>query len=276
MKLVKRSIFLLMVSLGLAGCGETFDASSDSMTKISYNNILKEIDDEAKRGDFERQFSLYTKPYELNICMDDYCTEKNDIESLHGLSYSEVIEAVDSHEKKLYQLEREAAKLALERLHRRWLQSTNNIIQRDEELALKLGNNIRQTFSSRAVDFSFTNNSGKTISEFWVCFTATEIATGEEVLSDCVQGLKRGSSYGTIKPGKAHRDDIYHWKLTGHLKNKKYSVHGDIRGALDQNGQEMYPTMSAEEVEEYRGLRGAYVDIFQEVESELGQAPWYI
>jgi len=49
-----------------------------------------------------------------------------------------------------------------------------------------------------------------------------------------------------------------------------------LRGALDQNGQEMYPTVSAEEVEEYRGLRGAYVDIFQEVESELGQTPWYI
>ena len=207
-------MILGIIAFLLVGCGEKFDASTNKMAKISYNNILKEIEDEAKRGDFERQFSLYTKPYELNICMDDYCTEKNDIESLHGLSYSEVIEAVDSHEKKLYQLEREAAKLALERLHRRWLQSTSNIIQRDEDLALKLGNNIRQTFSSRAVDFSFTNNSGNTISEFWVCFTATEIDTGEEVLSDCVQGLKRGSSYGTIKPGKVHRET----STTGNLQ----------------------------------------------------------
>lgn len=260
----------------LAGCGEKFDASTESMTKISYNNILKELDDPAERGDFERQFALYTAPYELNVCMEGYCNEQNDIESLHGLSYSEVIETVASHEQKLYQLEREAARMALERLHKRWLQSTSNIIQRDEELAIQFGNNIRQTFSSRAVDFSFKNNSGKEISEFWVCFTATEAATGEEVLSDCVQGLKRGSSYGTIKPGKVHRDDLYHWKLTGYLKDPNYTVQADIRGALDQNGQEMYPIMSSEEVEEFRSLRGAYVDIFDEVESELGKAPWYI
>ena len=46
-------MILGIIAFLLVGCGEKFDASTNKMAKISYNNILKEIEDEAKRGDFE-------------------------------------------------------------------------------------------------------------------------------------------------------------------------------------------------------------------------------
>ncbi|KGD64265.1 hypothetical protein Y5S_02567 [Alcanivorax nanhaiticus] len=265
----------------LAGCGEKFDATSQSMIKISYNNILKSLDTPAEKGEFARQFNSYTEPYQLFICADglgsdeisdDPCIEKNDIESLHGLSYDEVVETVAKHEAEVANINRQIVKANIETLHRAWKNTAEGIIQRDKDFVVSAEKASMQGLP--AVTFSFTNNSKHTISGFWLCLNVTEVQTGNEVASEC-NDVKPFNVGRPIPPGNSYKDSMVHRKIGTYARNQNYRVTGFIANVVDPMGNEVYPAMTNGEYEEYKQLKNSHLDIFDEVEEEIGAAAWY-
>lgn len=266
-----KSILILSLVLLLTGCGEKFDASSENMIKISYNNILKELEGNEK-NDFQRQFSLYTQVYELVLCMDDYCTEKNDIESLHGLSYGQVIDAVALHEEKIVSLRRQHVKSRLLSLHSAWKRTAEGIIQRDQDFVVFVGKG--SLYGYPAVKFSFTNKSGTDLAGFWLCLNVKESETGKEVISDCNEA-KPIHAGGIISHGKNYEDVMAHREITSYLNKPGYGVTAYLANLKTPQDEDLYPTMTNGEHDEYEALMNSHFDIFKEVEDEVGEAPWY-
>ena len=274
-------IALFLAGILLSGCGDKFDASSDSMIKISYNNIIKELDDPSAKGEFVRQFALYTQPYELFLCADglssdefhgDPCTKKNDIESLHGLSYDQVVEAVSRHESEVIEMRRQAAKENLKSLHLSWIRTTEGIIQRDKDFVVFLKSS--SLYGYPAVHFSFTNKSGRDVAGFWLCLNVTEVSTQADVASDCNEG-KPSRIGGIIAPGKHYEDRMAHIEINQYMNRPGYSVTGYLTDIVSPNGSPIYPSMTTEAYSKYKELKGRYPDIFSELVSELGDAAWY-
>lgn len=110
-------IFAIVACVFLVGCGEKFDASTESMIKISYNNILKDLDPD-ERAEFSRQFDLYDTPFQT-WCEegDGICLDRLDIEALHGLSYGDVIDAVAEHERAVAKFQHDQDIATLRNLH---------------------------------------------------------------------------------------------------------------------------------------------------------------
>jgi len=96
---MKHLIIGLITTALLTGCGESFDASSDQMSRISVERIVKDLGP-AEGEQFREDLSFYLKPYEdfcINADGDGFCQYENDIAALHGESDSAVVRIVKEH-----------------------------------------------------------------------------------------------------------------------------------------------------------------------------------
>jgi len=99
-------MILGIIAFLLVGCGETFDASSETAVKISKNRIMKTLDpNEAEQ--FEKDLVFFIAPYKTWAEEGDgYAMEWNDIEALHGVDDDDVIDIVTEHRENVEEFER--------------------------------------------------------------------------------------------------------------------------------------------------------------------------
>lgn len=264
-----KSILILSLALLLTGCGEKFDTSSNSMTKISYNNILKDIEPQ-DRETFARRYEFYTKPYREVMCGEegevDVCIMQNDIESLHGLSYKEVIRTVEQHEIDVHKREAWIAEKRLKNYHLSFLQSMNSIDQQKKDMKVSMKSGYRG--HNVVLWYSFKNESPGKIAEYSLCLEITEKSTGIQEIDECISL----TPLSPIAVGQEYlRYTLEGMSLAKAVDDPKYSVEMSVLFPIGPDGGYLYPTMSTENYEEYVALKNQYPEEFSKIVKEFGE-----
>lgn len=261
-------IFIALTAL-LTGCGEKFDASTDNLIRASYNGILKTLDGEEK-VQFVRQYQLYTAPYELPIDPNDPGIDiaQNDIESLHGLSYGQVIDRVAEHEEYLETLQRDKDLQTLTELHKIFLDSRANIMQSMQELPVTLEPMGGDYMGVVAVKVEVNNNADFTIEEFVLNVSITQRSTGEELFA----GTKTADlSTDPLQPGYIYATSFRDQQIQEAFLDKNLSVQGYIYDVTTSDGRRVLSVMQDADYLQYSSLQEAYPEEFKDIQEELGE-----
>ena len=264
-----KKLLLISFVLLLTGCGEKFDASSDNMIAVSYNGILKTLDGEEKER-FIQQYRFYTEVYEGPESPDDpgFNMQQNDIESLHGLSYSAVIDRVEEHEAYVKSIKRDNDLSLLRSLHKEYLKTRENILLAGKvspvtvEAARDRYNNIT------GVKIDVENNSELAAIAFDLNLRATLRSTGEDVFSNT---SKVDNSDDPLLPGYVQTFRIQHDELEAYLDDKSYSVQGSIANVKTTDGRLTHSIMNDAAFVKYASLMEQYPEEFETIQDELGR-----
>ncbi|MQX52822.1 MULTISPECIES: DUF6694 family lipoprotein [Alcanivorax] len=262
-------LILIALTALLTGCGEKFDASTDNLIRASYNGILKSLGGEEKE-EFVRQYQLYTAPYELPIDPNDPGIDiaQNDIESLHGLSYGQVIDRVAKHEEFLETLQRDKDIQTLTELHKVFLDSRANIKQSMKELPVTLAPLGGDYMGVVAVKVELDNNASFAIEQFVLNVSITQRSTGEELFSDTKTA---DLSTDPLQPGYTYATSFGDQQIQEAFLNKNLSVQGYIYDVTTSDGRRVLSIMQDADYIQYASLQKTYPEEFMEIKEELGE-----
>ena len=264
-----KSILILSFALLLTGCGEKFDASSDNMIAVSYNGILKSLDGEDKAR-FIKQYRFYTEVYEGPEDPEDpgINMQQNDIESLHGLSYSEVIERVEEHEAYAKSVARENDIAMLRSLHKEYLKTRENIMLAMKEFPVTIEPVKGRYGDIAGIKVEIENNSEAAITHFDLNIRATQRSTGEDIFANTTPV---DNSDEPLEPGYVQTIRFEHDELQSYFADKNYSVQSSITNIVSGDGRLIYGVMSDELFMEYASLMEAYPEEFEAIQDEIGR-----
>ena len=264
-----RSILILSLVLLLTGCGEKFDASSDNMIAVSYNGILKTLDGQDKDR-FIRQYRFYTEVYEGPYDPEDpgINMQQNDIESLHGLSYREVIDRVEEHVAYVESVSRDNDLALLRSLHKEYLKSRENMMLTMKEFPVTV-QGVKGRYSDiTASKVDIENNSDVIITEFDLHIRVIQRSTGEDAfgISDEVD-----LSSEPLEPGYIQTITFQNEDLQEYFNDKNYSIQSSITNIMTGDGRLIYAIMGNESFIEYASLMEKYPKEFESIQDEIGR-----
>lgn len=272
-----KKILILTFALFLTGCGEKFDASTESMIKISYNGILADLEGEEKEN-FVRQFDAYTDRYvdPFGGESGDGSYEQNDIESLHGLSYGDVVDRVAEHEKNVQLLTDAKNVMHLTNLHVRAVASAKNMNELIDKFDVVFGRMGDAGFSFGGFDafgggsvvVKISNTSEHTVKTADVCVNVVQASDSKDMGTYCYEVSTQGIPPNHSGAGIIADRDI--WEV---IRNKQYKVTMYVAGAYDSHGTSLYPIMDDEDYSLYAGLKAKYPDELQDIVAEYGSVP---
>ena len=262
-------LVLVAMTILMVGCGETFDASTDNLIRVSYSGILKTLEGEDKEQ-FIRQYQLYTEPYELPVDPNDPGIDfaQNDIESLHGLSYSEVINKVVEHEEYLDKIGREKDLATLKMLHGIYLDNRESIMLSMKDLPVTLEPIEAKFLGPLAIKAELDNNTDYTIREFSLEVSVVQRSTGEQVYSTTVFA---DLGNDPLPPGYSYTSSFEDQKVQEVIQDKNHSVIGYLSNVIVDNGRLVYAKMGESNFLQYASLKRAYPEEFKDIQEELGE-----
>lgn len=260
---------LVAMTILMAGCGETFDASTDNLIRVSYNGILKTLGGEEKEQ-FIRQYQLYTEPYELPVDPNDPGIDfaQNDIESLHGLSYGEVINKVAEHEDYLDKIGREKDLATLRMLHGIYLDNRENIMLSMKDLPVTLKPMSAKFLGTLAIKAELHNGTEHTIKDFSLSISVVQRSTGEQVYSTTIYA---DLNEDPMPPGYSYTSSFEEQKVQEFIQDKNYVVTGYLHNVTVDSGRLLYATMNDDTFMQYASLKRAYPEEFEKIRDELGK-----
>jgi|GEM_PF-1501264 len=267
--MINKLIIILLFAAFMTGCGETFDASNDNMIRVSYNGILETLDGKEEE-EFKRQYQFYIEQYELPQDPEDPGINfaQNDIESLHGLTYGEVISKVAQHEQYVADIRKEEDLFMLRELHGLYLDSREKILSSMKDLPVTLEPMEARFLGPLAIKAELDNNTDYTIREFSLEVSVVQRSTGEQVYSTSVFA---DLGNDPLPPGYSYTSSFGDQKVQEVIQDKNYTVIGYLSNVIVDDGRRAYAKMDESNFLQYASLKRAYPEEFKDIKDELGE-----
>ncbi|MEH6784406.1 MAG: DUF6694 family lipoprotein [Alcanivorax jadensis] len=262
-------LVLVAMTILMVGCGETFDASTDNLIRVSYNGILETLEGEEKEQ-FKRQYQFYTEKYELPQDPEDPGIDfsQNDIESLHGLTYGEVVSKVAQHEQYVADIRREKDLFMLREFHGLYLDSREKILSSMKDLPVTLEPMEAKFLGPLAIKAELDNNTEYTIRKFSLEVSVVQRSTGEQVYSTTVFA---DLGNDPLPPGYSYTSSFGDQKVQEVIQDKNHSVIGYLANVIVDDGRLVYAKMDESNFLQYVSLKRTYPEEFKDIKEELGE-----